>query len=71
MITLVELGKSTTMPPVKPQRMALAVIISICCAFSGYLLRFSARETVRLFPAILARVIVSITRHRHPNNPLP
>ena len=25
------------MPPVKPQRMALEVIISICCAFSGYL----------------------------------
>ncbi len=37
---LVEFGKSTTIPPVKPQRMALDVIISICCAFSGYLRKF-------------------------------
>ncbi len=36
-IPILVFGISVTMPPVKPQRMALEVIISICCAFSGYL----------------------------------
>ena len=56
--TLVELGKSTTMPPVKPQRMALAVIISIWCAFSGYLKDVIVRRAVTV--ADVAAVVLTL-----------
>jgi hypothetical protein len=35
-LAFVLLGKSTTRPPEKPQRMAARVIIVICCGVSGY-----------------------------------
>jgi hypothetical protein len=69
MITLVEFGKSTTMPPVKPHLMALAVIISICCAFSGYLEESIVKNT-KYDLAVLLGMLETTRARRHTHIPL-